>query len=133
MKRLYLGNLPYRISESDVSDWFQQQGVHVDVVTLIRDKFSNEPRGFGFAEIGDDSAADRAVETCNGKEMMGRALVINEARPMTKSGGGGAGGGYGGGGDGGGYGGNRGQGGGGGGRGGRGGGGGGGGGYDRRG
>ena len=55
LKRLYLGNLPYRISESDVSDWFQQQGVHVDVVTLIRDKFSNEPRGFGFAEI---AAAD---------------------------------------------------------------------------
>lgn len=130
MKRLYLGNLPYRISESDVSDWFHQQGVNVDVVTLIRDKFSNEPRGFGFAEINDDAEADRAVEACNGKEMMGRALVINEARPMTKSGGGG-GGGYGGGGGGG-----RGPGGGGGGRGGsgRGGsGGGGGGGYERRG
>ena len=130
MKRLYLGNLPYRISESDVSDWFQQQGVHVDVVTLIRDKFSNEPRGFGFAEIADDAVADSAVESCNGKEMMGRALVINEARPMTKSGGGG-GGGYGGGG-GGGRGGQGGSGGGGN-RGGRSGGGGGGGGYERRG
>lgn len=91
MKKLYVGNLPYQATESDLSDWFQQHGVTADAVTLVRDKFSNEPRGFGFAEINDDKLADQAVESCHGQEMMGRALVINEARPQVKSGGGGAG------------------------------------------
>ena len=132
MKKLYVGNLPYQGSESELTSWFQQNGVNVDVVTLVRDKFSNEPRGFGFVEINDDALADRAVESCHGKEFMGRALVINEARPPKPGGGGaGGGGGRGGYGAGGGGGGRPGGGGGGGGRGGYGGGGGGGGGGNR--
>ncbi len=99
MKKLYVGNLPYQATESDLSDWFQQHGVTTDAVTLVRDKFSNEPRGFGFAEINDDRLADQAVEMCHGQEMMGRALVINEARPQVKGGGGGYRGGSGGGGN----------------------------------
>ena len=55
----------------------------------MRDRYSNESRGFGFAEI-DDADLEHAVEACNGKQFMGRALVINEARPMEKGGGGGA-------------------------------------------
>ena len=69
--------------------WFQQQGVATGAVSVMRDRYSNESRGFGFAEI-DDADLEHAVEACNGKQFMGRALVINEARPMEKGGGGGA-------------------------------------------
>jgi len=63
--------------------WFQQQGVITGTVTVMRERFSNESRGFGFAEI-EDSGLEHAVELSNGKQFMGRALVINEARPMEK-------------------------------------------------
>ena len=86
MKRLYIGNLPYRATEADLTSWFQQQGVNTGAVSVMRDRFSNESRGFGFAEV-DDAELERAVEACNGKQFMGRALVINEARPMEKGGG----------------------------------------------
>jgi len=86
VKRLYIGNLPYRATEADLTSWFQQQGVNTGAVSVMRDRFSNESRGFGFAEV-DDAELERAVEACNGKQFMGRALVINEARPMEKGGG----------------------------------------------
>jgi len=86
LKRLYIGNLPYRATEADLTTWFQQQGVTTGSVSVMRDRFSNESRGFGFAEV-DDADLDHAVEACNGKSFMGRALVINEARPMEKGGG----------------------------------------------
>ena len=86
MKRLYIGNLPYRATEADLTTWFQQQGVTTGTVSVMRDRFSNESRGFGFAEV-EDTDVEHAVEACNGKQFMGRALVINEARPMEKGGG----------------------------------------------
>jgi len=88
LKRLYIGNLPYRATEADLESWFQQQGVNAGAVSVMRDRFSNESRGFGFAEI-EDQDLDHALEACSGKPFMGRALVINEARPMEKGGGGG--------------------------------------------
>lgn len=84
--KLYIGNLPFKAAEADISAWFQQHGIRVDSVTVMRDRFSNEPRGFGFAEIQDENEAHRAIESCHGQQMNGRALVINEARPMTKGG-----------------------------------------------
>ena len=86
MKRLYIGNLPYRATEADLTTWFQQQGVSTGNVSVMRDRFSNESRGFGFAEV-EDGEVERAVEASNGKQFMGRALVVNEARPMEKGGG----------------------------------------------
>ena len=85
MRRLYIGNLPYRATEADLSTWFQQQGVNTGAVSVMRDRFSNESRGFGFAEV-DDAELEQAIEACSGKQFMGRALVINEARPMEKGG-----------------------------------------------
>lgn len=84
--KLYVGNLPYQASEADLENWFSQAGVTVDSVALIRDRFSGEPRGFGFVEIHNHDAAEVALQTCNGKTFMGRAVVVNEARPMTSSG-----------------------------------------------
>ena len=91
--KLFVGNLPYAATEADVTDFFTQAGVTVDSVNVMRDRFTGEARGFGFVEIHDDAAANRAIEACNGRDLMGRALVVNEARPMIpreRGGGGGA-------------------------------------------
>jgi RNA recognition motif-containing protein len=79
--KLYVGNLPFRATEEDIQSWFSQAGINVDTVSIIRDRFSSEPRGFGFIEVSDSALAEQAIRTCNGKEMMGRSLVVNEARP----------------------------------------------------
>ncbi len=97
MKKLYVGNLPYQASEGDLQDWFAQAGITVANVNLIRDRFSGEPRGFGFVEIGNDDEAQRAIQSLNGKDFLGRTLVVNEARPRPEGRGGGGGGGGGGG------------------------------------
>ncbi len=80
--KLYVGNLPYQATESDLENWFSQAGIAVDTVNVMRDRFSGEARGFGFVEIGNDQEAERAISMCNGKELMGRTLVVNEARPL---------------------------------------------------
>jgi RNA recognition motif-containing protein len=90
VKKLFVGNLPYSANETDVQNFFADQGVTLDTVTVMRDRFTGQARGFGFVEIHDDAAAQRAVDACHGKELMGRTVVVNEARPMaTREGGGG--------------------------------------------
>lgn len=137
LKKLYVGNLPFQATEEQLTALFSQTGVTAANVTLVRDRFSGQPRGFGFVEINNDEEADRAVQGLNGHDFMGRNIVVNEARPPREGGGPGGGGrrpggGFGGGGGGGrGPGGGRGGSGGGGGRGGGRGGSGGGGGRDR--
>jgi RNA recognition motif-containing protein len=99
--KLFVGNLPYKATEADIQAFFEEAGVKVDTVNILRDRFSGEARGFGFVEINDDALGNQAVQACNGRAMMGRALVVNEARPPEKrerSPGGGAGGASGGGG-----------------------------------
>ena len=112
LKKLFIGNLPYQASESELQNWFTQSGINPDTVSIVRDRFSGEPRGFGFVEIQNDDEAEKAIAACNGQDFLGRTVVVNEARPMTErppqrafGGGGGAGrgrggngGGYGGGG-----------------------------------
>jgi len=120
---IYVGNLSNQTTEDDLRQAFEAFG-QVESVNIIKDRFSGESRGFGFVEIPSKQEAQKAIEEMNGKDLMGRAVNVNEARPKTDRGGGRGGGGGGGGGRG------RGGGGGGGGRGGGGrGGGGGGGGY----
>ncbi|MGA3189661.1 MAG: RNA-binding protein [Bryobacteraceae bacterium] len=89
MKKLFVGNLPYAASEPDIQNFFSGHGVTVDTVTVMRDRFTGQARGFGFVEIQDDAAAQAAVENCHGKDLMGRAVVVNEARPMAAREGGG--------------------------------------------
>ena len=83
MKKLFVGNLPYSANETDVQNFFADHGVTVDSVTVMRDRFTSQARGFGFVEINDDNVAAHAVEVCHGKDLMGRTLVVNEARPMA--------------------------------------------------
>jgi cold-inducible RNA-binding protein len=82
--KLFVGNLPYKATEADIEAFFVEAGIHVDSVNILRDRFSGEARGFGFVEINDDGLAIQAVQACNGKALMGRALVVNEARPPER-------------------------------------------------
>lgn len=86
MKKLYVGNLPYQVSEAELENFFTQAGVAVDSINLMRDRFSGEARGFGFVQVPDNEM-DRAISACNGKPLMGRPLVVNEARPAREGGG----------------------------------------------
>src|SRR5437660_518745 len=123
-RKLYVGNLTYGVSSSDLEQMFAAHGT-VESAQVIMDRDTGRSKGFGFVEMGSDQEAQAAIQAMNGKEVDGRALTVNEAKPREGRGGGGGGrGGYGGGRGGGGGGG---DGGGGGGRGGSGGGGGGGG------
>ncbi len=96
MKRLYVGNLPFKATEDEVAALFAEVGVQPDSLTLLRDRFTGQPRGFGFAEIRDDAEAEKVIAALNGKQFLGRALVVNEARPQQERGGGRGGGGRGG-------------------------------------
>lgn len=101
MKKLYVGNLPFQATEEQVTTLFSQTGVTAANVTLVRDRFSGQPRGFGFVEVNSDEEAERAIQGLNGHDFMGRNIVVNEARPPQGGGGGGGGrgrGGFGGGG-----------------------------------
>ena len=107
--KLYVGNLPFSATETDLQDLFAQAGA-VSEVLLMQDKFTGKSRGFAFVTMATDADAQNAVTTINGKQLDGRSLTVNEARPRENrpySGGGGGGGGgerrsYGGGGGGGG-------------------------------
>ena len=101
MKKLYVGNLPFQATEEQLSSLFSQTGVTAANVTLVRDRFSGQPRGFGFVEVNSDEEAERAIQGLNGQDFMGRNIVVNEARPPREGGGRGGRGGFGGGGGGG--------------------------------
>ncbi len=89
---IYVGNMSRDVSEDDLREAFEAFG-QVTSVNIIKDKFSGEPRGFGFVEIQAKAEAQAAIDGMNGKELKGRTLNVNEARPRTEGGGRGGGGG----------------------------------------
>ena len=106
-KKLYVGNLSYSVSSSDLEEMFSSYGT-VQSAQVISDRESGRSKGFGFVEMGSDDEAQAAIRAMNGQENDGRPLTVNEARPREDRGGGGGGGRGGrGGGGGGGYGGGR--------------------------
>ena len=108
--KLYVGNLPYSVRDNDLQQLFAQHG-NVSSAKVMMERDTGRSKGFGFVEMGSDAEAQAAIAGLNGKDMGGRALVVNEARPMEprppRSGGGFGGGGFGGGGRSGGFGGGR--------------------------
>ena len=94
---IYVGNLPRQSSEDDLRRLFEPFG-KIMSANVIKDKFSGESKGFGFVEFSKKSEGEAAIEALNGKDFMGQALTVNEARPKSESGGRRGGGGYGGGG-----------------------------------
>lgn len=89
--RIYVGNLPYSSTEESLRAEFEAFGA-VDDAVVIQDSETGRSRGFGFVEMGDAGEAQKAIDALNGKDMGGRALTVNEARPQ-RTGGGGRGGG----------------------------------------
>ncbi len=93
--RIYVGNMSFSTTEEALREAFEQHG-SVDNVTIVTDRDTGRPRGFGFVEMGNNEEAQRAIDGLNGTELDGRTLTVNEARPQERRGGGG--GGFGGGG-----------------------------------
>ena len=83
--RLYVGNLPFKVREDELQTLFQEAGA-VQSVAIIRDKFSGQSRGFGFVEMVNADEAARAVEMLNGRNLVNRLIIVNEARPQTPRG-----------------------------------------------
>ncbi len=96
--KLYVGNLAFEVTDEDLQAAFSTYGT-VTSATVVKDAFSGRSRGFGFVELPTDTEAKAAIQGLNGKELKGRTLIVNEARPREAGGprGGGRGG-YGGGG-----------------------------------
>jgi cold-inducible RNA-binding protein len=86
-KKLYVGNLPYSVGDSDLQAMFEAHGT-VQSAQVIMDRDTGRSKGFGFVEMGNDQEAQAAIAALNGQERDGRALVVNEARPKTEGGGG---------------------------------------------
>ncbi|NLF69156.1 MAG: RNA-binding protein [Candidatus Anammoximicrobium sp.] len=96
-KKLYVGNLPYSVSDSDLQRLFEPHGA-VQSAQVVVDRDTGRSKGFGFVEMETGEAAQAAISALNGQDFSGRSLTVNEARPREDRGGGGGRGGYGGGG-----------------------------------
>jgi RNA recognition motif-containing protein len=94
-RKLYVGNLAYGVSSSDLEQMFAEFGT-VQSAQVIVDRDTGRSKGFGFVEMGSDQEAQAAIAAMSGKEVDGRQLTVNEARPREDRGGGGGGGGGGG-------------------------------------
>ncbi len=93
---IFVGNLSRDVTEDDLRQAFAAYGA-VDRVSILKDKFTGEPRGFGFVEMANKAEGEAAIAGLNRKDLKGRPLTVNEARPREERGGGRAGGGGGGG------------------------------------
>src|SRR6202000_3230584 len=91
MKNIYVGNLDFKVSEDELRQAFAAYG-QVENVTVLKDRDTGQPRGFGFVEMANDEEADKAINAMNGYQLGSRALNVNEARPKAPGGGGGGGG-----------------------------------------
>ncbi len=92
--KLYVGNLSFSTTDSSLNDLFSQAGT-VESARIVTDRDSGQSRGFGFVEMASRSEGEAAISQLNGKEVDGRALKVNEAKPQENRGGGGNRGGYG--------------------------------------
>jgi cold-inducible RNA-binding protein len=90
--KLYVGNLDYKVTENDLQDAFAAHGTVVEA-NLVTDRTTGQPRGFGFVTMSSPQEAQKAIEAMNGKDLGGRALTVNLARPREERSGGGYGGG----------------------------------------
>ena len=82
-KKIYFGNLSFKITQTALSDMFAEIG-QVESVQIITDRDTGRSKGFGFVQMVDDDAAEKAIEQLNGKEVGGRNLTVNEAKPQQK-------------------------------------------------
>jgi RNA recognition motif-containing protein len=83
-KKLYVGNIPYSVDSAQLQELFKEFGTVVSAV-VINDKMTGRSRGFGFVEFSTDEEAMKAIEAMNGKDVQGKSLVVNEARPPKEN------------------------------------------------
>ena len=83
--KLYVGNLSYEVSDEDLKQAFSAFG-QVDSATVVKDTYTRKSKGFGFIEMASSDAAQEAIVALHGKELKGREMNVNEARPKTESG-----------------------------------------------
>lgn len=81
-KKIYIGNLEYGVTKDDLSSFISEKGINVREITIIMDKFTGKPKGFGFAEFGTEEEAQQAIDSLNGQELKGRTLKVNKAQKM---------------------------------------------------
>jgi cold-inducible RNA-binding protein len=86
MMKLYVGNLPMEMSETELKDLFTEAG-HVASAKIITDRQTGQPRGFGFVEMETKLEGQKAISMLNGRQVEGRVLAVNEARPQARGGG----------------------------------------------
>lgn len=99
VSKLYVGNLDFNTTEDELKSHFEQKGIATKSVTLIKDKYTDRAKGFGFVEVESEEVLQKAIEALDGQELNGRKLTVNKAKPpRERSGGSGFGGGRGGGG-----------------------------------
>ncbi len=79
--KLFVGNLPFSVTEDQLEDLFKNVPCKVESVTVMRDRITGSPRGFGFVEVATSEDMNNAIDALNGKEWEGRTLTVNEARP----------------------------------------------------
>ena len=79
--KVYVGNLPFKVGDNELKEMFSTYGEVTEAV-VIKDRYSGRSKGFGFVTFSDDAAGQKAIEEMNEKEVEGRALKVNEARPM---------------------------------------------------
>jgi len=91
LKNIFVGNLSFGATEDSVRSLFEAYG-QIDRVSIVTDRDTGQARGFGFVEMSNDAEGDRAISELNGRDLDGRALNVNEARPKENRGGGGGGG-----------------------------------------
>lgn len=84
-KKLYVGSLPYSISEDELREHFSVAG-NVESAAVITDKFSGRSKGFGFVEMATEEEAQKAIDTLNGSDLGGRNITVSEARPQREGG-----------------------------------------------
>ncbi len=89
--KLYVGGLPYSVTDGKLQELFADHGT-VESARVIADKFTGQSRGFGFVEMGSGDEAQKAIQALNSTQLEGRTLVVNEAKPMASRDGGGGGG-----------------------------------------
>ena len=81
--RIYVGNLPYSVTDDELRDVFSDFGELVSA-EVVKDKFSGQSKGFGFVDMPNNSEADQAIKALNGTDLKGRKLTVNEARPRAE-------------------------------------------------
>ena len=87
MKKIYVGNLSFSVTEATLRSAFEKHG-SVASVNIVTNRDTGQPRGFGFVEMTDDAEAQKAISALNGRDLEGRTLTVNEARPKAEGSGG---------------------------------------------